>query len=140
MNKVSKIAILGSALAIVGTLGYTAFAANTNDANGNGRQNMLDNAVQNGVIDETTKNNLEAFNHEQMQNEMNDMIKTKLSNSVTDGTITQEESDTIQSWYDAKPEAVSKLKGLGFGEMGRFGSKGHGMGNPNDNTVNTETQ
>lgn len=135
MNKGSKIAILGSALAIVGALGYQAYAADVTNGNGNGGNNMLDNAVANGIIDEQTKTNLETFNQEQMQADMSQRVKDKLSTSVTDGTITQDEADEIQAWYDAKPEALSKIKGLGVGGP----EKGHGMGRFDDNDDSTDT-
>lgn len=138
MNKTSKIAILGSALAIVGTLGYTAFAANNEETNG--RQSMLESAVENGIIDEDTKTNLEEFNQQEMQNKMNEQVQEKLSSAVEDGTITQEESDEIQAWYDSKPESLEKIGGLGFGGKGRFGDRGAGMDRPNGTNGNSDSE
>ena len=97
MNKGSKIAILGSALAIVGALGYQAYAADTTNGNRNGGS-MLESAVENGIIDEQTKTNLETFNQEQMQADMNQRVQDKLSTAVTDGTISQDEAEEIPSW------------------------------------------
>lgn len=139
MNKGSKIAILGSALAIVATLGYSAYAANDN-VNANNRQCMLQDAVEKGIITEEKKSELETFNHEQMQNMMNERVNEKLAEAVTNQDITQEEANEIQSWHDAKPESISKIRGLGFGEMGRFNRKGQGMGKPNADITNTSTE
>lgn len=138
MNKTSKIAILGSALAIVGTLGYTAFAAN--DLETNSRQGMLENAVENGIIDEETKTNLEEFRHQEMESRMNEHVEEKLSKAVENGIISEGESDEIQAWYDAKPEVLEKIGGLGFGRKGRFGDKGPGMERPNHPGEMNETE
>ena len=66
-----------------------------------------------------------------------DAIKQSLANAVTNGKITQAESDQIQSWWNSKPAAIDKLApnggfcfpGLGKGGMmPGFGGRMQGRG------------
>ena len=44
-----------------------------------------------------------------------EQLAERLAQAVEDGTITQEESDAIASWYDAKPEVLDEIAGAGKG-------------------------
>ncbi len=63
-----------------------------------------------------------------------DALTQALANAVANGTITQDEANQIQSWWNQRPPAVDKLPGSGFfgkgfGFMGRgFGGMMHGKG------------
>ena len=53
-----------------------------------------------------------------------DALTKSLANAVTNGKITQAESDQIQSWWNARPAAVDKLApngGFGFPGIGKGG-------------------
>lgn len=116
MNKTSKIAILGSALAIVGMMGYSAYAA------GNGE--MLDSAVENGVISQEKADELRDFNQEQRKQEMQDRMEERITQGVEDGVITEDEAQEIRDWQDSKPEAMERLAE----NYGGFGKGGHKHG------------
>jgi len=60
-------------------------------------------------------------------------LAKSLANAVTNGKITQDESNQIQSWWNSRPSAVDKLApngGFGFtGMMPGFNGSMHGRGN-----------
>jgi hypothetical protein len=64
-----------------------------------------------------------------------DAVTKSLADAVTNGKITQDEANQIQSWWNQRPSAVDKLPngGFGFPGMGRggmmpgFGGKMQGM-------------
>ncbi|MGP8079911.1 MAG: hypothetical protein ACLPVI_05310 [Dehalococcoidales bacterium] len=56
-----------------------------------------------------------------------DALTQALSNAVANGTITQDEANQIQSWWNQRPSAVDKLPGFGFFGKGA-GSPGMGFG------------
>ena len=69
-----------------------------------------------------------------------DALTKSLANAVTNGKITQSESDQIQSWWNGRPAAVDKLApngGFGFPGMGRGGMM-HGR-NPGKTPITTPT-
>jgi hypothetical protein len=56
-----------------------------------------------------------------------DALTQALANAVANGTITQDEANQIQSWWNQRPSAVDKLPGSGFFGK-RFGFMGRGFG------------
>jgi hypothetical protein len=69
-----------------------------------------------------------------------DALTKSLANAVTNGKITQSESDQIQSWWNGRPAAVDKLApngGFGFPGIGRGGMM-HGR-NPGKTPITTPT-
>jgi hypothetical protein len=50
-----------------------------------------------------------------------DAVTKSLADAVTNGKITQDEANQIQSWWNQRPSAVDKLPGFGFPGMGKGG-------------------
>lgn len=99
--------VTGSILAIVLGIGISAYAADQ-------QQSQDQTETQAQEQDQTSEACQQCHKERQQQ---------RLDNAVEDGTITQEEADEIQAWWDAEPEAMEKLKGDGFGPKGRFGER-----------------
>ena len=59
---------------------------------------------------------------------MDESIENKLAAMVESGKLTQEQTDEIQEWYDAKPDSIESWGGHGkaFGHNRWRGGRGHG--------------
>ena len=124
------IALLG----VVSVLGINyARAANDTAGVGNG-QNMLDQAVENGVVDRATADKLQTYNQEQRQAQMKERMEERLNTAVEEGSINTDEAQQIRDWQASRPEAMDKVGGFGRGQ-------GMGQGCPmSDDNAQTSTE
>ena len=69
-------------------------------------------------------------------------VTQALANAVANGTITQDEANQIQSWWNQRPAAVDKLPGFGFlgrGFGGMMRNRGPWGGSPQTTPVTPST-
>jgi len=118
MSKITTILTI-AVLGIVAALGIN-YAQAANNAAGNApRQNMLEQAVSDGIVDHATADKLQQYNQEQRQKQMQERKEERLGEAVREGTITADEAQQIRDWQNSRPEAMDKIGGFG---------KGHGRG------------
>lgn len=110
--------VTGSILAVVLAIGVSTFAADQT-------QNQDQAQVQ--------EQNQTSESCQQCRQERQ---KERLEKAVENGTITQEEADQIQKWWDSRPEAMDKLKGDGFGPKARLGERSGNCQSSNDTESN----
>ena len=122
MNKI-KLAVLGGTIATLITTGAIAYASNGNStnenstSNSNNRQEMMQGAVEKGIISEEQASNLQTYTQEYRQEQRQQMMEERLNSAVENGTITENEAQQIRDWQNAKPAAMEKLGGFGKGMM-----------------------
>ncbi len=122
--------VVAGLLVIAGIFGATAaFADNSTSGNGTTpaadlMQKIADNyqAITGQTLDTTALQ--QAFQQAQTQIQQ-DNLKTFLDKLVTDGVITQDQTDQYLEWFNSRPD-VPQLNGNGgfFGRL--FGPRGFG--------------
>lgn len=128
MTTKTKTLIAAGAIAAAGLTGLGLAHA---QADSSALRPGLQNAVDNGIVDEVTAEKLQTYNHEQMQQRMQERQQERIDSAVENGTITQDEANQIRGWQNDRPEAMQKLGGFG-----RIGGHGSGMGYGGDCPMN----
>ena len=109
------------ALVLVGTIAGVALADDGSDTPTG--DTLLARVAAILGIDQTTVE--EAFAHAQ-QEMRTEAMTNRLQEMVTEGTITQEQADEFQTWWNAKPDVLDQL-GPRFGGFGRGFHRGGGF-------------
>jgi hypothetical protein len=74
-------------------------------------------------LDEAT---VESAFQQAAQEQMDEAIQARLAALVESGTLTQAEADEIYTWYQSRPEALSKIAPWGGHFLGGHMGRGHG--------------
>jgi len=126
--------IAGAVIAVLLTAGITVYAkaveANNNGNRQENRQQLIKEAVSEGIISQEDADKLQNYIHEKRQAQMKKKMEKRLTQAVQDGTITEDEAQEIQDWYDSRPEAMKKLGNMKM-RKGRLKMK---KGNCQNNT------
>ncbi|MCX5999150.1 MAG: hypothetical protein NTU41_06015 [Chloroflexi bacterium] len=133
-TKIKLMAIVAAAVALVAlVLTTTVFASSSSSSatslTNNTRQDFIDKVASNLGL--TSDQVTAAFDKAQNQT-LDEQIQERLQEAVTNGTITQEESDQILEWWTSRPDALSKL-GMRFLGQGGTGMGGEGIGSRGGN-------
>ncbi|MDY6836116.1 MAG: hypothetical protein SVY53_15090 [Chloroflexota bacterium] len=105
MMKHKKLLVSGVLLTLVmlmSVLGGTALATSSDDYGES--QNFFDRVAKKLGLAEEELTEAVTETHQEMREEAQ---RKRLAQAVEDGVIIQEEADEIQSWWDARPEALS---------------------------------
>ncbi len=110
-----KLTALALAIGAIGIVGYSYAKADDTSP-----PKPFKNAVEAGVIDQTTADKLRNYNNQQRQQR----AQERLDSAVANGTITENEAQQIRDWQNNRPEAMDKIGGFGKGGMRGMGYGG----------------
>ncbi len=110
MSKTSTI-ITGAVIAVVLTAGVSAYVKAENNNTLANRQEIIQEAVDEGIIDQKSANKLSEYTRAKRNQMTKERIQEKINNALENGTITQEEAQQIIDWHNSKPEAMKKIGG-----------------------------
>ena len=112
----TNLVMIGAVLAVVIGTGYYAFVR---AADANSKQTMMQGAVSQGIISQEQADNLKEYNKNYREQERKDRFEKRLTDAVSNGTITEDEAQQIRDWQNSMPDAMKKLGPMKG--MGKFG-------------------
>lgn len=119
MSKTSLI-IAGAIIAVVLTAGVSAYVKAENNNTQTNRQQIMQEAVDEGIIDQESADKLKDYTKSKRNQMIQERIQEKIDNALENGTITQEEAQQILDWHNSKPEAMEKLGGIKMNRKNRM--------------------
>ena len=129
--------------ALKGIIGFRGMSwAGSADTNNTALLTQVATLLSSAAGNTITESQLQAAITQAETQMKSNAVTQALANAVANGTITQDEANQIQSWWNQRPAAVDKLHGFGFlgrGFGGMMRNRGPWGGSPQTTPVTPST-